>query len=208
MPLYLLRHGETVFNVAGRYQGQNDSDLTPRGIQQARNNGCVLSALLNDLTNVQFVSSPLGRTLKTSEIICETLGVDFNSVTTDDRVMEMNYGAWQGMTDLEIEHEYPGFSTRRLKNPSTFNIPGGGESYNDLIARVDSWLDHTREYWESDRVWVVVSHGGTGSVIRGRYLGLDVPQIRALPRPHDQFYELRHGQIRVHGLDLNLEHVN
>ncbi len=203
MPLFLLRHGETVFNVAGRYQGQNDSELTKNGLRQARQNGQLLAELIEDTKHVHFVSSPLGRTLVTSEIICKALGIGFEDIRTDDRLMEMNYGAWQGMTAAEIDQEYPGQWQTRVDNPADFVIPGGGESYDALSARVDGWLDETRKHWDGDAVWIAVSHGGTGSVVRGRYLGLDVHEIRALDRPHDQFFELSNGQVILHGPELS-----
>ena len=201
MPLYLLRHGETVFNVASRFQGQNDSPLTKNGAQQALGNALKLSQLVPNIDQIHFVSSPLGRTLATSRIICKALGYDFRNIHTEARIMEMNYGTWQGMTEIEIDQEYPGMWDKRSAEPETFTIPGNGESYNDLFKRVDDWISDTRKFWENDDVWVVVSHGGTGSVIRGRYLGLDVHKIHALPRPHDCFYEFSNDRIAEHWQD-------
>lgn len=198
MPLFLFRHGETVFNVAGRFQGQNDSPLTDRGISQARTNASRLSALIKDSKHIHFVSSPLGRTLKTSEHICHILGLDTAAIQTDKRLMEMNYGAWQGLTVAEIEQEYPGLWAQRNAEPDTFKIPGNGESYEDVNKRIDDWLSETRNAWDQDRVWIVVSHGGTGSVIRGRYLGLSTQETRGLERPHDCFYEFKDHTIAEH----------
>ncbi len=208
MPLFLLRHGETVFNVAGRFQGQNNSDLTQLGKQQAHKNGQLLGSMIENVAGIHFVSSPLGRTLATSEIICKSLGISIDTINTDERIMEMNFGAWQGMTEFEIDEEFPGEWDKRSANPATFTPPGAGESYNDLFDRVDSWLDETRDYWENGAIWVAVSHGGTGAVIRGRYLGLDVGQIRALARPHDEFYELSLGQVKSHGTDKEAVPIN
>ena len=195
MPLYLIRHGETEFNVAGRYQGQNDSPLTANGIAQAHRNGQVLADLLAGKTGVHFVASPLGRTMDTATIICKEMGIDPASIETDDRLKEMHYGAWQGMTALEIEHEYPGQWDLRTNNIAEYDIPGGGESYNAMIARVNGWLTNTQAEWEGDEVWIVVSHGGTGSVIRGAYTDLDIAAMRALPLPQDLFYKLHGGGI-------------
>jgi len=199
MPLFLLRHGETLFNVEGRYQGQNDSELTKNGEQQALQNSKMLTELISDISQIHFVSSPLGRTLATSEIICKTLGIHFNTIQTDPRLMEIKFGAWQEMTQFEIENEYPGQWEQHIAGPTSFVIPGGGESYDDLFARVDDWLDDTGKFWAGDAIWVAVSHGLLGSVIRGRYLGLDVHNIRTLERPHDKIYELGNGHVTSHG---------
>jgi len=195
MPLYLIRHGETEFNVAKRYQGQNDSPLTSNGISQARRNGQVLADLRLDKTNLSFIASPLGRTMDTATYICKAMGIDPASIKTDAQLMEMHYGAWQGLTAEEIEHEYPGQWGKRMENIAEFDIPGGGESYNALVKRANNWINKTRDEWESDTPWIVVSHGGTGSVIRGLYTGLDIPAIRTLPLPQGEFFKLHNGEI-------------
>jgi len=195
MPLYLIRHGETEFNVAKRYQGQNDSPLTANGISQARRNGQVLADLHLDKSSLRIIASPLGRTMDTAAYICKAMGIDPAKIETDAQLMEMHYGVWQGMTAEEIEHKYPGEWGKRMDNIATYDIPGGGESYNVLMARVGDWITSTQTGWESDVSWIVVSHGGTGSVVRGLYTGLDIPAIRALPLPQDQFFKLHNGEI-------------
>jgi len=201
MPLFLVRHGETEFNVLGRFQGQNDSPLTDRGVEQARANAAAIARQITDTSDVHFVSSPLGRTLATSRLLCAAIGIPFENVQTDDRLKEMHYGAWQGMTELEIDQEYPGLWAARDANPDTFVIPGGGESYLHLTRRADDWIADTRPDWESDQVWIVVSHGGTGSVLRGRYLDMTTAELRRLARPHACVYEFHNGQIIEHVTD-------
>jgi len=104
MPLFLLRHGQTVFNVAGRYQGQNDSNLTEIGVQQARRNGEILAARINDISRLHFVSSPLGRTLATSELICKTLGIDGHDVRSLARPHDQLFELGNGQV---ASHGYP-----------------------------------------------------------------------------------------------------
>lgn len=201
MPLFLVRHGETEFNVAGRFQGQNDSALTDKGIQQARANASAIAQQITDVDAVHFVSSPLGRTLATSRLICDVIGIPFERVKTDDRLKEMHFGAWQGMTELEINQEYPGQWDLHHAGPDDFAIPGGGESYLNLTRRVDDWIGDTRTEWESNKVWIAVSHGCTGSVIRGRYSGLNTEKLRLLARPHACVYEFRDATIAEHITD-------
>ncbi|MBL8705407.1 MAG: histidine phosphatase family protein, partial [Rhodospirillales bacterium] len=64
--IYLLRHGETLWNAEGRIQGQRDSVLSPRGERQASAMGRRLAGLLNGRADVALVSSPLGRTRQTA----------------------------------------------------------------------------------------------------------------------------------------------
>jgi len=67
--IYLLRHGETVLNTQGRYQGQLDSPLTDVGIEQVQQNADMLKNLIGNPQQWKVVSSPLGRALQSAEII-------------------------------------------------------------------------------------------------------------------------------------------
>lgn len=198
MPLYLLRHGETEFNVLGRFQGQNDSPLTELGFSQAQNNGRKLSEIITDKARLRIVCSPLSRAYKTSLIIGNSLGVENHHIQTDDRLLEINLGAWQGMTKREIKQQYRQEWSKRRQDPMDYQIEGGGESYRAVISRVDDWLAQTCEKWEGNESWVVVSHGVTGCIIRGQYLSLDIHETRALSRNHDWFYEIRQGKVITH----------
>jgi len=117
--------------------------------------------------------------------------------------MEINFGSWQGMTGTEIDNEYPGLWDQRSADPLGFVIPGGGENYDDLFTRVDSWLEDTQKFWDGEAVWIAVSHGEIGSVIRGRYLDLNIHEIRALNDSHELFFELWNGQIISHSPKSN-----
>src|SRR5689334_8295809 len=72
--IYLVRHGQTEFNVARRYQGQGDSPLTLLGQMQAKRMGERLAGLVGDPTGWRIVSSPLGRAVATAKIIARALG--------------------------------------------------------------------------------------------------------------------------------------
>ncbi|MCH7942426.1 MAG: histidine phosphatase family protein [Proteobacteria bacterium] len=86
--IYLVRHGETEWNRAGRMQGQLDSPLTARGEAQALRIGETLCELL-DGVDFELVASPLGRTRATAAIIARALDRDPEAMTTDERLMEM-----------------------------------------------------------------------------------------------------------------------
>lgn len=70
--IYLLKHGETVFNIQGRYQGEPDSSLTAEGIGQVKNISKLLKMVIKDSGEWEIISSPLGRAMQSTEIICET----------------------------------------------------------------------------------------------------------------------------------------
>lgn len=89
--IYLVRHGETEWNRAGRMQGQLDSPLTERGQAQARAVGETLAELTNGANGLALVASPLGRTMATATIIAEAL--DSLNIATDARLMEMSWAS-------------------------------------------------------------------------------------------------------------------
>src|SRR5580704_4942959 len=105
--LYFARHGETDFNVAHRLQGQYQTSLNVLGRQQAAITGQVLSDLFArdrfQAKDFHYVSSPLNRARETMEIVRGVLGLDRHAYATDDRLMEISYGAWEGLTLAEVK---------------------------------------------------------------------------------------------------------
>lgn len=186
--IYLVRHGETLWNREGRMQGQLDSPLTTRGEDQARRVGEALRGLVDK--DISMISSPLGRTRRTAEIVCEALDRDVASCTHDDRLKEMTWGSWDGLTRDEIEVRDPGALARRAQDRWQY-VPPGGESYRMLAARVQSWLDDV----PAEIHLVVVAHGAVGRVLRGLYAGLPRGEALSLEEPQDAFFRLYGGGI-------------
>src|SRR3954453_20141939 len=93
--MFLIRHGETGFNIQGRLQGRFDSDLTPKGVAQAAAIGCHLRALIGKRESWVIEASPLGRTVATAEIIRKQVGITAN-VIVDSRLREVSMGSWDG----------------------------------------------------------------------------------------------------------------
>ena len=185
---YLLRHGETEFNVAGRLQGQQDSPLTARGRAQARAHGVLLRDLIAAPASWRVVASPLGRTLDTARLACAELGLPEAAIETDPRLMEIAYGEWEGQTYDEIEAYYPDHWAARERDPWGFVVPRG-ESYAMVAARAQAFLNEPRGNT------IVVSHGGTGRVLRGLYARLAPPEMRTLEQPQDALHRLTQGTI-------------
>jgi broad specificity phosphatase PhoE len=89
--MFLVRHGETVWNLERRYQGSSDSPLTERGIAQAQAVGRCLR-LLHEAAFASIVASPLGRARRTAEIICEQFDGTPPELRLDDRLCEISIG--------------------------------------------------------------------------------------------------------------------
>lgn len=186
--MYLVRHGETLWNREGRVQGHLDSPLSPRGEDQARRVGRALRPLVDD--DFAMVSSPLGRTRQTAAIISTALARDPVACRHDDRLKEITWGEWDGLTREEIEIQSPGELDLRRIEHWTYPPPGG-ESYEMLAARVALWLDEVPAVARL----VVVAHGAMGRVLRGLYAGLSQADTLALDEPQDAFFRLSDGGI-------------
>lgn len=184
--IYLLRHGETVWNTLGRFQGQMDSPLTQRGILQADQ---VAGRLAQEIggcgTPFEIHVSPLGRARETAARIT----VPFPA-REDARLMEVTTGCWDGMTLYEIDVEYPDVLEGADAFDWYFRSPDG-ETFDSACARVESWLSGI-----STPV-IAVSHGLTGRLIRGVYLGMSRREMLELPVPQDGFYRLGQGQVTL-----------
>jgi broad specificity phosphatase PhoE len=164
--LYFMRHGETDFNVAQRLQGQYETSLNARGREQAAVSGSLLVKLFSHdqlrAADFAYVSSPLNRARETMEIVRGTLDLDPQAYTTDKRLMEISYGAWEGLTLSEVEAHEPGVLARREHDKWDFTPPGG-ESYRDVAKRVADW------YASVTRDTVVVAHGGVARVLMANF---------------------------------------
>jgi probable phosphoglycerate mutase len=180
MKLALLRHGPTNWNAAGRIQGHTDIPLSDAGLAR-------MAALRLPLFVTRVYASPLLRTRQT----VEALGLA--EPIYDARLMEQNWGSWEGLTRDEILARYgaDAFIRAGSKQGEAFR-PGGGESTGELHARVASFLNDVVQ-GEGDAV--AVAHLG---VLRAAYT-LATGWNMATPMPA----ELDVSKILVLELDKN-----
>lgn len=181
--LYLTRHGETEWNLAGRFQGAMDSPLTSRGRAQATAIGVLLRQLERDRPLAAAVS-PLGRAQETARLIAAETPLVIHA---EPRLREVSIGAWDGMTDFEIEAEYPGALDGATHRDWYFRAPGG-EPLASVIRRAREWLD------EASQPTLGVTHGVASRIIRGVYLGLSTAEMLSLPVPQDGLFRLEGGE--------------
>lgn len=186
--LYFIRHGETDWNRAQRYQGQTDIPLNDTGRGQAARNGRLLKDVIGrDMAAFDFVASPLLRTAETMQIVRREMDLPTDAFRRDDRLMEQHFGHWEGVVWADLHHVDPdGFAARQA---DTWNwTPRGGESYAILVHRVAAWLDTVT------RDTVAVSHGNISRTVRGLLLGLDKHAVPKLEVPQDKVLRLRDGR--------------
>lgn len=148
--LLVLRHGQSEWNVQGRWQGQADIALTPEGIKQAQQAALKLGSF--DL----IATSSLQRALRTAEIIAEHKHIaDFH---IDDRLKESHIGPWQGLTYAEIEAGWPGFLDSR-RQPEDF------EPNISVVQRMTDALIDIADKCRGGQA-LVISHSGVIRTLR------------------------------------------
>ncbi|MBB2906435.1 putative phosphoglycerate mutase [Rhizobium sp. RAS22] len=172
--IYLLRHGETVWNSLGRFQGQLDSPLTQRRIEQANHVAHLLSdTLCNDDQLFQMQISPLGRVRQTAERIKAKVPLPY---IEDDQLVEVTTGSWDSMTRFEIDNEFPGHLDGSNAFDWYFRAPDG-ESFDDACKRATSWISDIRH------PTIAISHGLFERILRGVFLGLRSGRCSHFPFP-------------------------
>ncbi len=180
--LLLLRHGQSVWNADGRWQGRADVELSALGEAQAREAAGRLAA--GDFN--RLVSSNLQRARRTAEILGEALGL---AVEIDPELREIDVGEWQGLTRAEIRARAPG-ALADWSEGRTESTPGG-ELRADLTERARlALLRAAAASAPGDRV-LLVSHG---ALIRNldRHLGLK-PQ--GMDNLSGRWYEVAEGVL-------------
>jgi probable phosphoglycerate mutase len=187
--IYFARHGETDWNMALRYQGRRDVPLNATGRAQARRNGRALAAALGaHFAALDYQASPLQRASETMQIIRGELGLPELGYRVDERLVEIDYGHWEGQPFKALPQFDPdGYAARKA---DMWNWqPRGGESYRALSQRVASWLT------DLNHDAVVVAHGGVMRVLRGLVERLAPSEIFAMPVPQDRVMLMAGRQI-------------
>jgi broad specificity phosphatase PhoE len=168
--ILLVRHGQSIWNADGRWQGQADPPLTELGERQA-----VAAAASVGVVDAIYASD-LERAQRTAELVAEQLGAD---VALDPRFRERHAGDWQGRTRAEIDEQWPGYleSGRR---------PDGYEPDAEVLERVLAALAAIGATHDGDVL--VITHGGVLRVLE-RHLGSDaeglIPNLGGRWLAHD-----------------------
>lgn len=152
MKLYITRHGKTQWNKEGRFQGAKDSPLIESGIEDAKT---LHDYLLNEHFDKVY-TSPLGRAKATCELIFEDRDID---ITIDKRLMEMNFGIFEGMKTTDIFAKYETIYDNLWNHPEKFDrCPEGGESFEEVRYRIEDFLSDISTMPNNSKIFVV-THG-------------------------------------------------
>jgi probable phosphoglycerate mutase len=196
-PIYLFRHGETVWNAEKRAQGHLDSPLTATGRAQARIMGEGLARELKLAgyapAGILVRSSPLGRVRETLAIAAEAAGLAHETAHFDHRLREMSWGDWDGLNGPEIEARWPGEMAARRQEKWHYRPPNG-ENYVMAAERAQAALDDIVAL-AADRPVAVFAHGGIGRVLRGLFVCAPQAEILEMDQPQDAFFRLQGGAV-------------
>lgn len=169
----IVRHGQSTWNAANRWQGQGDPPLNDRGREQA---GIVARRLLGEPIAALYTSDQR-RAAETAEIIGQTLGLH---PQPDPRLRELDVGAWSGLTIEEIAERFPE-QLAAWRNHEHIR-PGGGEMFREMQQRAAEALEEIAGAHPGQTV-CLVTHGGIVYALRGHVLqkGLGPELFQGLP---------------------------
>lgn len=154
MRLYIIRHGETEWNVEGRLQGQTDIPLNENGVRLAK----VTAENMRDIPLDLGITSPLGRARHTAELVLEGRKIP---LIEDKRLMEISFGSWEGLGCRKNNFEIPSDSFMDFYvDPLNFKGAPDGESIAELCVRMNGfWEDILSNPEYQDKNILLASHG-------------------------------------------------
>ena len=160
--IYYIRHGKTEWNTLGRFQGLQDIPLNDLGRAEATKAGDILRMLLaredRDPVGLGFVASPLVRARATMELMRDVLNLPPHDYSVDDRLREVGYGHWEGLTLAQMRLANPDIYAAREADKWSVAQPGG-ESYASATSRLHDWYHSLRS------ATVAVAHSGTARAL-------------------------------------------
>ena len=170
LKIFLLRHGETAYNADNnRYCGRTDLPLTEKGIKQAKE-------VKRQLEGIEFAavySSPLQRAFTTANI------ASGKEAVKDERLIEADFGEWEGKTKEEFIAENESLWLDWMKNPAIYRAGGTGESGAEIVARVDDFFQSLLQDYSEGNI-MVVAHNGINRLYMAHKLGMPLRNYRQL----------------------------
>jgi len=179
--LLLIRHGETDWNVEGRYQGQEDPPLNRCGQDQAR----LLAEKLSGVFLEVLYSSPLKRARETARTLEERLAVPLHF---EPRLMEIHLGDWGSRLATEVAAQDAERFHRWETDPWSVTPPGG-ESLRQVQERVHAAVDEIVRRHDGKTIGLV-AHRISLAMLKIRYQNLDPSLVRKLYLPNAGWEEI------------------
>lgn len=188
--IVLLRHGQTEWSASGQHTSRTDIPLTDRGRVLAEETAELGRRILRDRTPALVLTSPRARARTTAEL------AGLHADRVDDRLVEWDYGSYEGLTTDQIRADQPGWSIWENGAPGGESPEQVGKRADDLIADITASL--------ADGDVVLVGHGHFSRVLMARWIELPVVEGARLMMDAPAWAVLGyyHGDVRC------LDHVN
>jgi len=168
----LLRHGETAYNADGnKYCGRTDIPLTEKGMAQANR----MKALLKDYSFDQVFSSPLIRARTTAGIA----SANKDLVQTDDRLIEVDFGQWEGKSSEVFKKEDPDSWNNWLSDPAVFRAGNTGENASQVLERLNGFYQELMDKYDGQTI-LVVGHNGVNRLFMASQLEMPLRNYRKI----------------------------
>ena len=158
--IMLIRHGETEWNILGKFQGSTDIPLSNEGIRQA----FMLKERLKSDFDYIF-SSPLKRAYETAKILCDESG---KHVSIAEEIREINFGKWEGLTVKGIAEKYPDIFNEWRNDKREGKFCGGDMSTLNASIRAKNCIMEIANKHKGKKI-VIVAHGG---IIKAGLIGI------------------------------------
>lgn len=198
LSVYLLRHGETAYNADGnRYCGRTDLALTDKGIAQAK---AVFEQLKGKKIDAVY-SSPLKRANDTAKIASGN-----EKVAVDGRLIEIDFGNWEGKRREEFVAENPSIWQQWEQNPATAQAGGTGENAQQVIERVDDFFGEMLTKHKNQTI-LVVGHNGINRFYMAHKLGMPLKNYRKIVQHNSSltFFQLDdNGEFTLEKLNTTI----
>jgi alpha-ribazole phosphatase/probable phosphoglycerate mutase len=166
--IYLIRHGETAWNADNnRYCGRTDLPLTDKGLKQAE----TLRQQLGGIAWDGVFSSPLQRAFTTAKIASGA------AVVKDDRLIEADFGRWEGKTKEEFMAENAALWHNWLHDPANNRAGGTGETAAAIVQRVDAFFQSLQKQYTNGN-FLVAAHNGVNRLYLAHKLGMPLRNYR------------------------------
>ena len=195
MKIYITRHGETEWNIAGRLQGWKNSDLTEKGAENAKKLGLYLKEISFD----KIYCSPAGRALQTANYI---IGDRKLEITIEEKLKEMGFGIWEGLRHDEVKELYPEQQDNLWNKPHLYEPVEDGESYKDILKRAKEFIDMLKKEEVAENI-LVVSHAAFIKALYSVIKNLKVEEFWSPPFMYDTCLSIL--EIKDNNLNLILE---
>jgi len=179
--IYIIRHGKTELNKANVLQGCSNYPLNDEGIKQAEK----AAGALKEIDFSYVFSSPLIRAIQTAEIVAPN-----SEITVDDRLIEMDYGQYEGTDLSNMPPEIKTFFSDFIHNPA----PAGMEQLADVVKRTGAFLEE-------------ISNLNGNVLISTHAIAMKGILEYLTPESHGSYWSKYIGNCAVYAADNNAGHI-